>query len=199
MEITDLIIEFLDRLWNGLPNSEVQYSWVWIPMVISAIASGASAAASGAANRKNKKKLKAMEAENREDFIREYYRGALDNEGSRAYLKKLDERMKRSDSAAENALTAKGATHENALAVKQSNNEIYSNAVSDLIEQEQGRKDQAKAQYKNNQMGIAEGQMQQNTNEANTWAQVGQGITNAASAVTATGGWEDLTNRLKKD
>ena len=69
---------------------------------------------------------------------------------------------------------------------------MYSDAVANLVESEESRKDAAKAQYKEGKKAIAQGEMQQNANEAATWSQVGQGITSAANAVTAAGGWEDL-------
>lgn len=197
MEILELIIDFLEHLAYPCGDMEICHSFVWIPMVISALSSAGSAIASASANKKNRRKIRAMESENKNDYLKEYYRGALDNEGSKAYLKKLNERLKRSDAAAENALTAQGATHENALAVKQANNEVYSDAVSNLVQNEQARKDQVRAQYKQQQNQLANAQMQQNANEAQTWAQVGAGISDAVNAVTEAGGWEDLTNSLK--
>lgn len=189
MEIIDLIVEFLFGREDSIQ------SFFWIPMAISAVASAGSALASGNANRRNKRKLRAMEKENQQDYLREYYRGALDNEGSRAYLKKLDERLKRNDQAAENALTASGATHENALAVKQANNEVYSDAVGSLVENEQTRKDQVRSEYKDAKSNLAQAQMQQNSNEAATWSQVGEGISSASGALLAAYGG---TNPLAK-
>lgn len=192
MEIMDLIIGWLLHSGGDITIGEPLCAWTWIPMAISALASAGSAIASSNANKKNAKKLKALENENQQDYLREYYRGALDNEGSRAYLKRLDERLKRNDAATENALTAQGATHENALAAKQKGNEVYSDAVANLVEQEQGRKDSQKAQYKEAKNNFAQMEMQQNANEAATWSQIGQGISDASGAVTAAGGWEDL-------
>lgn len=188
----DLIIGWLLHSGGDITIGEPLCAWTWIPMAISALASAGSAIASSNANKKNAKKLKALENENQQDYLREYYRGALDNEGSRAYLKRLDERLKRNDAATENALTAQGATHENALAAKQKGNEVYSDAVANLVEQEQGRKDSQKAQYKEAKNNFAQMEMQQNANEAATWSQIGQGISDATGAVTAAGGWEDL-------
>lgn len=192
MEIMDLIISWLVSYGGELTIGEPVCAFMWIPMAISALASAGSAIASSSANRKNERKLKAMADENQQDYLREYYRGALDNEGSKAYLKRLDERLKRNDAATENALTAQGATHENALAAKQKGNEVYSDAVANLVEQEQGRKDSQKAQYKESKNNFAQMQMQQNANEAATWSKVGEGISSAANSVTAAGGWEDL-------
>lgn len=172
--------------------------YAWFPLVMglaSAVSAGVGAVKSSQANKRNARQLRAMEAENEAEYLREYYRGALDNEGSKAYLKKLDERMKRSDAAAENALTAQGATHENALAVKQANNEVYSDAVSSLVENEQARKDQVRSDYKAGKRAIVEGQMQQNSNEAATASQLASGVSSAFNAVGSA--YSDGTNPLK--
>lgn len=195
MEIVDLIQIMLLSGADSLQVGEPIQAFLWIPAAIGALASAGGAVMSSKANRKNERKIKAMENENRADYLREYYRGALDNEGSRAYLKRLDERMKRSDRAAENALTAQGATHENALAVKQANNEVYSDAVSNLVENEQSRKDAVRADYKEGKNDIAQAQMQQNANEAATWSQVGSAISSAAGALGEAGVF-DKTNPL---
>jgi hypothetical protein len=185
MEIMDLIFEFL------FGREGVTQAIGWFLPAIMAAGSAIGAIGSASANRKNERKLRAMENEEKQDYLREYYRGALDNEGSRAYLKKLDERLKRSDKATENALTASGATHENALAVKQANNEVYSDAVSNLVENEQTRKDQVRAGHKEAMNTFANAQMQQNANQAQTWSQVGQGISSAAAGLGEATGWEN--------
>lgn len=198
MEIVDLIQMMLLSGADSLQVGEPIQAFMWIPAAIGALASAGGAVMSSKANRKNERKIKAMENENRAEYLREYYRGALDNEGSRAYLKRLDERMKRSDRAAENALTAQGATHENALAVKQANNEVYSDAVSNLVENEQSRKDAVRAEYKQGKNDIAQAQMQQNANEAATWSQVGNAISSAAGALGEAGVFENLGNGSAK-
>lgn len=201
MEIIDLIQMMLLDGADTLQVGEPIQAFLWIPAAIGALASAGGAFMSSRANKKNARKIKAMENENRADYLREYYRGALDNEGSRAYLKRLDERMKRSDRAAENALAAQGATHENALAVKQANNEVYSDAVSNIVENEQARKDAVRAEYKQDRNDIAQAQMQQNANEAATWSQVGNAIADASGALGkayATAKGIDGTNPLKK-
>ena len=199
MEIVDLF-DFIMGLF-AYNNDAIQIQepvCAWFPIVMglaSAVASGVGAINSSKANKRNARQLRAMDAENEAEYLREYYRGALDNEGSKAYLKKLDERMKRSDAAAENALTAQGATHENALAVKQANNEVYSDAVSSLVENEQARKDQVRSDYKAGKRAIVEGQMQQNSNEAATASQLASGVSSAFNALGSA--YSDGTNPLK--
>ena len=199
MEIVDLFDFIMGLFASRSDVIQIQEPvYAWFPLVMgiaSAVASGVGAINSSKANKRNARQLRAMEAENEAEYLREYYRGALDNEGSKAYLKKLDERMKRSDAAAENALTAQGATHENALAVKQANNEVYSDAVSSLVENEQARKDRVRSDYKAGKRAIVEGQMQQNSNEAATASQLASGVSSAFNALGSA--YSDGTNPLK--
>ena len=199
MEIIDLFDFIMGLFASRSDVIQIQEPvYAWFPLVMglaSAVSSGIGAIKSSQANKRNARQLRAMEAENEAEYLREYYRGALDNEGSKAYLKKLDERMKRSDAAAENALTAQGATHENALAVKQANNEVYSDAVSLLVENEQARKDQVRSDYKAGKRAIVEGQMQQNSNEAATASQLASGVSSAFNALGSA--YSDGTNPLK--
>lgn len=197
VDLFDFIMGLFASRSDVIQIQEPVYAWVPLIMgIASAVASGVGAINSSKANKRNARQLRAMEAENEAEYLREYYRGALDNEGSKAYLKKLDERMRRSDAAAENALTAQGATHENALAVKQANNEVYSDAVSSLVENEQARKDQVRSDYKAGKRAIVEGQMQQNSNEAATASQLASGVSSAFNAVGAAYG--DGTNPFSK-
>lgn len=199
MEIVDLFDFIMGLFASRSDVIQIQEPvYAWFPLVMglaSAVSAGVGAVKSSQANKRNARQLRAMEAENEAEYLREYYRGALDNEGSKAYLKKLDERMKRSDAAAENALTAQGATHENALAVKQANNEVYSDAVSSLVENEQARKDQVRSDYKAGKRAIVEGQMQQNSNEAATASQLASGVSSAFNALGSA--YSDGTNPLK--
>lgn len=200
MEIVDLFDFIMGLFASRSDVIQIQEPvYAWFPLVMglaSAVSAGVGAVKSSQANKRNARQLRAMEAENEAEYLREYYRGALDNEGSKAYLKKLDERMKRSDAAAENALTAQGATHENALAVKQANNEVYSDAVSSLVENEQARKDQVRSDYKAGKRAIVEGQMQQNSNEAATASQLASGVSSAFNALGSA--YSDGTNPFSK-
>jgi hypothetical protein len=199
MEIVDLFDFIMGLFASRSDVIQIQEPvYAWFPLVMgiaSAVSAGVGAVKSSQANKRNARQLRAMERDNEAEYLREYYRGALDNEGSKAYLKKLDERMRRSDAAAENALTAQGATHENALAVKQANNEVYSGAVGSLVENEQARKDQVRSDYKEGKRAIAEGQMQQNSNEAATASQLASGVSSAFNAIGSA--YSDGTNPLK--
>lgn len=195
MESIEIILAWLQANSDSIQIGEPIQAW--LGTAVGFLGSAIGALGSAKANRRNARQLKAMENENRQDYLREYYRGALDNEGARAYLKKLDERMKRNDQAAENALTAQGATHENALAVKQANNQTYSDAVSNLVEREEGHKSAARSEYNRGKDAIANAQMQQNANQAATWSQIGQGIASASQGVEKAGGWADPEKKLE--
>lgn len=168
-----------------------------IPLIaagIAALAAGGSAIMGARANRKNARILADRNRENEQIYLQEYYRGALDNEGSRAYLKRLDEKMEENNTAIDNQAVASGATQENRLAAKQANNEVMSDAIAGLIEKEDARKLSVQDRYFNNKAAIQSGQMQQNAAVANNWAQLGSGISNAAGSLAAAylmdgGGW----------
>ena len=152
---------------------------------ISALATGGSAIAGARANRKNQAILNQRDRENEQMYLQEYYRGALENEGSKAYLKRLDEMMEKRDKAADNAAVATGATHENQLAAKQANNEVLSDAIAGLVEREENRKMAVQDRYFNNRAAIQSGQMAQNQAIAQNWANLGSGISSAAGSLAS--------------
>lgn len=156
-----------------------------IAAAISAAASGISASKGAKANRKNQRILDERNRENENMYLLEYYRGALENEGSKAYLKRLEQMMEKRDKAADNSAVASGATQENRLAAKQANNEVISDAIAGLIEKEDNRKQAVQDRYFNNKAAIQSGQMAQNSAVANNWAQLGAGISSAAGSLAS--------------
>jgi len=159
-----------------------------IPLIaagIAALAAGGSAIAGASANRKNSRILAGLQRENENMYLQEYYRGALDNEGAKAYLKRLDEKLQENNTAIDNQAVATGATHENRLAAKQANNEVMSDAVAGLVEREDNRKMAVKDRYFGNKTSLLNGEMQQNAAIANNWANLGSGISSAAGSLAA--------------
>lgn len=157
------------------------------PIVIAGIAAGISALASagtsvagGIKNRQSQRILANLDNENTERYLQEYYRGALDNDASKAYLKRLTSEMDRRDQALENSTVATGATHENVLAQKQANNEVISDAIAGLVEREDARKRDTENRYLTMKNQLASAQMSQNAAVANNWANLGEGISSAA-------------------
>ena len=141
---------------------------------------GVGALKAGQQNRKNQKLLNQMGDENRADYMREYYRGALENPGSKAYLKRLDESLRDNTKATENTATATGATQENVLAAKQANNEVMSNAIGGLVQQEDMRKENIKQNYFQRKNALTQAQMGMNAQYGQNWMNTASNIAGAA-------------------
>lgn len=142
---------------------------------------GLGAYKAGQQGKKNQTLLSQMADENKSEYMSEYYRGALDNPGSKAYLKRLDQSVRDSTKATENTAAATGATQENVLAAKQANNEVMSNAIGGLVQQEDMRKEGIKQNYFQRKNALTQAQMGMN-------AQIGQNWMNAASNIAGAAG-----------
>lgn len=188
----NIVTLLLDLLSTTITLEEVDVSiqlqiplLIPIAMGISALAAGGSAIAGGIKNRQNQQILGDLSKENEQRYLQEYYRGALDNDASKAYLKRLTTEMDKHNKALENSVVASGATHENALAQKQANNEVMSDAIAGLVEREDARKRDTENRYLTLKNQLAQGQMSQNAAVANNWANLGQGISSAAGSLAS--------------
>ena len=139
----------------------------------------------GQAARKNQGIIDKMSRENDADYFREYYKDALDNPSSKSYLKRLDNRMKDTDKATENNAIASNATQENVLAQKKANNEVMSDAISGIVEKSEDRKDAIRENYLNRKNSLQMGQMGQNTQKAQNWMNVANGVSQAAGSLAS--------------
>ena len=159
-----------------------------IPIILGALAVASTAYGaikSGQENKKNQTLLNSMNEEANAEFVREYHRGALDNPGSKAYLKRLESVMEDNKKASENTAASTGATHENVLAEKQSNNRVMSDAVAGLVEREDARQQSVKQGYLNRKQSLIGAQMGMNSQKAQTWADTAQGISSAAGSLAS--------------
>ena len=190
-DIINLLCDFLfggDIVIDGVTTScQMAVGWIIpaIGLAISAISAGASAAAGAKANRKTQALLDERDRENESMYLQEYYRGALENEGSKAYLKRLEQKMDERNLATENTAVATGSTHENTLAAKQANNEVLSDAIAGLIEKEDSRKLAVQDRYFSNRSAIDSARMSGNAAIANNWANLGSGISSAAGSLAS--------------
>lgn len=189
--IIDLFMPIRTICLDGL-MVPIQCQFVITPLAVAGIAAGISALASagtsiagGIKNRQSQRILANLDNENTERYLQEYYRGALDNDASKAYLKRLTSEMDRRDQALENSTVATGATHENALAQKQANNEVISDAIAGLVEREDARKRDVENRYLTMKNQLANAQMSQNAAVANNWANLGSGISSAAGSLAS--------------
>lgn len=153
---------------------------------ISAAVGGTVAAVNAAkakrARRNANRTLGNMSDENTSNYYKDYYRSALDNDTSRAYLKRLDKQMEKNNKTLDNSVVSTGATAENALAAKESRNQVMSNAITNLAQNEDARKAQIKNQYLNRKNDIEKNKMRV---EQNYSAQQQQNLANLGSAVSS--------------
>lgn len=140
----------------------------------------------GQENKKSEKLLKARQT----DIDREYYQGALDNAGSRAYLRQLDKSLRDTNQGLNNSAVATGATMENELAAKQSSNETYAEAVSGELRNQ----DNIKRNYLSDKMGIDNAWMDINARKAQNWVNMGKNIGDAAMNLAGAMGAPDTSS-----
>lgn len=120
-----------------------------------AIIGGLTTAGVGIANsisaKKNRKAAErtigGLNAENSSNYYSDYYRSALDNDSTRAYLKRLDAAMRRQNRSLDNTIVSSGATHENALAARQGRNEVMGGAMAQAVAAEDARRDRVRNNY----------------------------------------------------
>ena len=156
-----------------------------ITAAISAASAGYGAYKSGQANKANRRLLETMGEENKSEYLKDYYRGSLDNPGSKAYLKRLDQTIRDNTKAVENTAAATGATHENVLAAKESNNRVMSDAVSGLVQNEDQRREAVKSNYLQRKQALASGQMGMNSQVAQNWVNTAGNIANSAGSLAS--------------
>jgi len=156
-----------------------------ITAAISAISSGVGAYKSTQANKKNQTLLNNMGDEYKSEYLKDYYRGTLENPGSKAYLKRLDENLRDNTKATENTAAATGATQENVLAQKQANNEVVSGAMGDLVQNEDMRRENIKQNYLQRKNQLAQGQMGMNAQVGQNWMNTASNISNAAGSLAS--------------
>ena len=130
-----------------------------------------------------------LKAENASNYYSDYYRGALDNDSTRAYLKRLDAAMKKNNRSLDNSIVSAGATTENALAQKQARNEVMGSNMAQAVAAEDARKERVRNSYFNNNKALTMQQL--NTNQAyeaeqrGNLAGIASGISTALSAYGA--------------
>lgn len=147
--------------------------------IISAIVSAASAVGGGLASAKKNRENQYLLNQEKADLDKELYQGVLDDAGSKAYLRSVNQNLRDSITGIENSAVSTGATHENTLAAKQAANEVMSNAVGNLLQQEEGKRQT----LLNRKSNLNAQQAAINSQNAQNWQQISQGIANASSAL----------------
>lgn len=182
-------------------------------MAIAAIVAAVVSAGVAVKNSISAKKSKAaadrtiggLKAENASEYYADYYRGALENDSTKAYLKRLEKAMDKQNKTLDNSIVASGATTENKLAARQAKNEVMSGAMGQAVAAEDQYKRQVKNAYFNNNRSLALAQMQSDQQyeaqkEANLSDLAGslQQAVSAYGMVAGEGGFGSGMNRSRK-
>lgn len=119
------------------------------------------------AHNEAKRTLGNLNTENTNDYYRDYYRSALDNDATRAYFKRLSDSIDKNNKALDNSVVSSGATQENQLAAKQAKNEVMSNTMDNIVANEDARKQATQNNYFNRKTTLTQSQLAENQNYAN--------------------------------
>lgn len=159
--------------------------------IIGAGLSLASSIAGGIANRKaadaQKAELKRQKQENQAWYTRKYYEDPTKRADTQRLLTQMHEQIRDRNRAAKGRQAIMGGTEDSTTAVKEANNKTMADTVSQIVANNDSRKDQIEQQYRNNMRSIEGQQMQQNVtsaaNTANTVAGIAGTASNIASAL----------------
>lgn len=159
--------------------------------IIGAGLSLASSIAGGIANRKaadaQKAELERQKQENQAWYTRKYYEDPTKRADTQRLLTQMHEQIRDRNRAAKGRQAIMGGTEDSTTAVKEANNKTMADTVSQIVANNDSRKDQIEQQYRNNMRSIEGQQMQQNVtsaaNTANTVAGIAGTASNIASAL----------------
>lgn len=159
--------------------------------IIGAGLSLASSIAGGIANRKaadaQKAELERQKQENQAWYTRKYYEDPTKRADTQRLLTQMHEQIRDRNRAAKGRQTIMGGTEDSTTAVKEANNKTMADTVSQIVANNDSRKEQIEQQYRNNMRSIEGQQMQQNVtsaaNTANTVAGIADTASNIASAL----------------
>lgn len=159
--------------------------------IIGAGLSLASSIAGGIANRnaaeRQKRELERQKQENQAWYTRKYYEDPTKRADTQRLLTQMHEQIRDRNRSAKGRQAIMGGTEDSTTAVKEANNKTMADTVSQIVANNDSRKDQIEQQYRNNMRSIEGQQMQQNVtaaaNTANTVAGIAGTASNIASAL----------------
>jgi len=158
-----------------------------IGLGISAIGSAIGAIGSSVKNRKAQEERTRSYEEAKSYLDSLYYRDPLSTVGNRALLKSMDERMKDQTDALNNRMVAGGATMENQLAARESNNRTMGNVYTSLLQGEDARRDRIDAQRMQLDQQYSQGLQQSYLQDAMNWQSWGSAMAQAGLSYGSTG------------
>lgn len=141
------------------------------------------------AEKEQRRILNRMNEDNESMFLKDYYQSALDDPTAKSYLKRISGDLYDRNKGAENNAISTGATHENLLAQKQSANEVMSDAVNNVVVNQEQKKAVAKDRYLSRKDAIASGNMETARSsgemQAQNWSTLGSNVADSINGLSS--------------
>lgn len=167
-----------------------------IGALIGAGLSIASSIAGNISNRKLKQKQDEMRAQQLKDneawYRRNYYSDPTKRADTVRLLTQMQEQIRNRNKAARGRQAVMGGTEDSTTAVKEANNKTLADTTSQIVANNESRKDDIEQQYQQNKRQIQNAQMEADAQNAGNTAQAVAGVAgtaaNIASALDSGGG-----------
>lgn len=158
-----------------------------IGALIGAGLSVASSIAGGIANRKAEKKRDEMIAQQKKDneawYRRNYYSDPTKRADTVRLLTQMQEQIRNRNKAARGRQAVMGGTEDSTTAVKEANNKTLADTTSQIVANNESRKDAIEQQYQQNKRQIENNQMQMEAANAGNTAQTVAGVAGTAANI----------------
>ena len=148
--------------------------------VISSIFGGSSAAA---AAREREKVLQKMQKENQNWFDKRYNENATQRADAQRILQRTEDAIRKRNRAAAGREAVMGGPTEQTAREKERGNELMADAVGQIVDANEKRKDQIEQQYMNRKMGLQQQEAGIQQERAAATTQAIQGVLGAAGTV----------------
>lgn len=160
-----------------------------IGALIGAGLSVASSIAGGIANRKAAKKQAEMLAQQKKDnealFNRNYYSDPTKRADTVRLLTQMQEQIRNRNKAARGRQAVMGGTEDSTTAVKEANNKTLADTTSQIVANNESRKDSIEQQYQQNKRQLESNQMQMEASNAGNTAQTVAGVAGTAANIAS--------------
>ena len=169
-----------------------------LPLLLPLIGMGISAISSGIQAYQNSEAEELANSnykKQRRLLLQEKYASPLDSISNTALLSKLDRRLNKTEEAIANQAASKGATVENVLAAKQSSNEVRADAISNILQGTDARRDSYNNMLLNLDSQRTAQQIASKQASGQAWANMGNSI---ASGLTTLGAMQYETDMYEK-
>lgn len=160
-----------------------------IGALIGAGLSLASSIAGGIANRKAAKKQEEMlmqqKRENQAWYDRKYNEDPTKRADTVRLLTQMQEQIRNRNKAAKGRQAVMGGTEDSTTAVKEANNKTLADTTSQIVAENESRKDAIEQQYQQNKRSIEGKQMQMDADKAENTAKTVAGVAGTAANIAS--------------